>query len=217
MRVEQVMIPIEQVAMLSVNQSLADAIVTAHIDAHTRYPVCEEHDPNRIIGYVNFKEMVYTLRTNPQDATLRGIVRPVRFIGPNEEAAELFRTFVDDHAHIAIVRNDGGETLGMITLEDLVEELVGDLEDEFDRLPRMFHALSTQVWMIGGGVSVQEINATLGKSLPEPQQTVSRWLLQRLNSPPRPGDTYSDQGLTFSIRRIRRGKIFEVSVRQQSK
>jgi putative hemolysin len=165
-----------------------------------------------VVGYVNFKEMVYTLRVNPRNATLRGIVRPVRFIAPQESAAELLRAFVDEHAHMAIVRSPQGENLGLVTLEDLVEELLGELEDEFDRLPRMVHALSGRLWMIGGGVLISEVNQETGASLPEPRQTVSRWLLERLAGPPRPGDVYREQGMTFTVRRVRRGKVFEASL-----
>ncbi len=213
-RVKDVMIPIEQVSMLSLSQSLSEAIIAAHMDAHTRYPACEGGDRNRVVGYVNFKEMVYTLRTNPHDATLRGIVRPVRFIKPDESADELLKAFVDEHAHMAVVQDRQGNTLGLVTLEDLIEELVGELEDEFDRLPRMTHALSGKLWMIGGGVLISEVNEKLKVTLPELTQTLSRWLLSRLGNAPRPGDVYREFDLTFTIRRVRRGKVFEVSVQQ---
>ncbi len=213
-RVKDVMIPIEQASVLSLSQSLSDAIIAAHMDAHTRYPACESGDTNHVVGYVNFKEMVYTLRTNPHHATLRGIVRPVRFIAPDESADELLRAFVDEHAHMAVVQDERGQTLGLVTLEDLVEELVGELEDEFDRLPRMTHALSGRLWMIGGGVLISEVNERLNVALPEPNVTISRWLLERLAHPPRSAETYQEHGLTFTIRRVRRGKVFEVSVQQ---
>ncbi len=212
--VKDVMIPIEQVSMLSLSQSLTEAIIAAHMDAHTRYPACEDGDANRVVGYVNFKEMVYTLRTNPHDATLRGIVRPVRFIAPDAPADELLKAFVDEHAHMALVQDSAGHTLGLVTLEDLIEELVGELEDEFDRLPRMVHALRGGLFMIGGGVQVSEVNEKLRISLPEPDVTISHWLLTRLERPPRPGDVYRQDNLTFTIRRVRRGKVFEVSIQQ---
>jgi putative hemolysin len=161
---------------------------------------------------VNFKEMVYALRTNPQQATLQGIMRPVRFVSPQESAADLLKAFVDQHAHMAIVRDDSQCALGLVTLEDLVEELVGELEDEFDRLPRMLHALAGRLWMVGGGTRVGDVNQKLGLSLPEPDQTVSRWLSSRLASSPRPGQVHREQGWTFNVRRVRRGRVFEVSL-----
>jgi putative hemolysin len=139
-------------------------------------------------------------------------MRPVRFIGPRESAAELLRAFVDEHAHLAVVRTAQGKTLGLVTLEDLVEQLVGELEDEFDRLPRMIHALTGQLWMIGGGVPVSEVNRKLDLALPSASLPLSRWLLERLSGPPHPGDVVREQDVTFTIRRVRRGNIFEASV-----
>ncbi len=213
-RVEEVMIPIRQVSMLSSTQTLADAVVAAHMDAHTRYPICAEGDRNRVLGYVNFKEMIYSLRMNPTNASLQGITRPVRYLARDEAAATLLKAFVDEHAHMAIVQDEDGNAIGLVTLEDLVEELVGELEDEFDRLPRMIHALSGGVWMIGGGVLVGEVNRKLGISLPDDRQTLSQWLQTRLAGTPGPGQVHREQDTAFTVRRVRRGKVFEVSVQQ---
>jgi len=213
-RASQVMIPVEQVAFLSTSQSLTDAIITAHLDPHTRFPICESEDHNRVLGYVNFKEIIYHARTNPSDRSLQGIIRPVHFVAPEEPAAELLKVFVERHEHIAIVRGAEGRTLGLITLEDVIEELVGELEDEFDRLPRLLHQLSGGTWMVGGGVPVAELASKLDVSLPEMQGTISSWLMRRLNRVPVPNEIYQIDGTEFMIRRTRRGKIFEVAVTQ---
>jgi CBS domain containing-hemolysin-like protein len=217
MKVRQVMLPVEQVAFISAAAGIADAMVAAHEDAHTRYPVCEANDPNRIVGYVNFKELVYFMRTNPNEPTLRGIIRPVHFVGPQESAAALLRTFVDQHVHIAMVRDSAGKTLGLVTFEDLVEELTGDLQDEFDHLPRQFHALSGGVWMVGGGMPVPQLAALLDARLPETTEVLSAWLSKELKKVPKVGDVVTTGALQFTVRRVRRGKIFEVSVMRQSK
>lgn len=212
MRVSQVMIPVDQVAFLSTDQPLVAAVVSAHNEAHTRFPVREGDDRNRVVGYVNFKEMIYYMRTNPNDPSFRGIIRPVHFASADDCAADLLKVFVDQHVHIAIVRDEAGHTLGLVTFEDLVEELVGELEDEFDRLPRMVHALSGGMWMVGGGVTLAELRSRTGISLAEAAGTLSGWLMQRFNRLPRPGEVHHEGGAEFVIRRIRRGKVFEVAV-----
>ena len=212
LKVRQVMIPVEQVAFLSTSQTLADAIIAAHIDVHTRFPVCENNDRNRIVGYANFKEMIYFMRTNPHDPSFRGIIRPVHFVLPDESAADLLKVFVEQHIHMAIVRDKNGLTLGLVTLEDLVEELVGELEDEFDRLPKMFHNLSGGTWMVGGGVTMTELAKQLQNPNLESQEKISGWLHRNLNGVPKPGDVYRYGGAEFVVRRIRRGQIFEVAV-----
>jgi CBS domain containing-hemolysin-like protein len=212
MRAHQVMIPVEQVTFLSTSQSLSDAIITAHLDPHTRFPICEDNDRNRVLGYVNFKEIIYHARTNPADCGLRGVIRPVHYVAPAESAAELLKVFIERHEHIAIVRGADGKTLGLITLEDLVEELVGELEDEFDRLPRLLHQLRGGTWMVGGGVPVEELAGKLGLALPEAQGTISAWLIRRFGRVPQVNEIDQIDGTEFMIRRTRRGKIFEVAI-----
>jgi CBS domain containing-hemolysin-like protein len=212
LKAQDVMIPVEQVAFLSTSRTLPEAVIAAHIDCHTRFPVCEDNDRNRVVGYINFKEMIYFMRTNPNDSSLKGIIRPVHFVLPDDSAADLMKVFVEQHVHIAIVRDSGGKTLGMVTLEDLVEELVGELQDEFDRLPRMFHTLSGGIWMVGGGMPMAELSQRLQLPLPASQETVSAWLYHRLGHIPKPGDIYREATAEFVVRRVRRGKAFEVAV-----
>ncbi|MHB0956922.1 MAG: hemolysin family protein [Pirellulaceae bacterium] len=214
--VEQIMIPVDQVSVLSTRLTLSEAVVAAHIEAHTRFPVCEGDDRDQIVGYVNFKEMIYYLRTNPGDPSFRGIIRPVRFVAPGTSAADMLQGFANEHVHMAIVRSDEGKTLGMVTFEDVVEELVGDLEDEFDRLPRMLHPLTGGTWMIGGGTPMSEIASIIGPDLSAAGGSLSTWLLDKFGRMPRPGDVYREGSLEFLVRRIRRGKIFEVAVNQRA-
>jgi CBS domain containing-hemolysin-like protein len=210
--IRDVMIPVEQVTFLSTSQSLTDAIITAHLDPHTRFPICEADDRNRVLGYINFKEMIYRVRTNPADRSLQGIIRPVHFATPEQSATELLRAFIERHEHMAIVRDPDGRTLGLVTLEDVIEELVGELEDEFDRLPRMLHVLKGDTWMVGGGVPVEEVAGGLGLRLPDGYGTTSAWLIRRFGRVPKVGETHRESGVVFTVRRTRRGKVFEVSV-----
>jgi len=207
------MIPAEQVTFLSSAQNLMDAVLAAHADPHTRFPIIENDNRNRVLGYVNFKEMIYHARTNPHDSSLLGIIRPVHFVGPDQPANQMLRAFVGRHEHVAIVKGEDGETLGLVTLEDIVEELVGELEDEFDRLPRMFHPLRGGIWMVGGGVPVAEVAEKLGIALPNAKGPLSAWLIDQMGGVPTVNEVLRAHGCEFTIRRTRRGKIFEASVR----
>lgn len=206
-----VMIPIEQVVMIEVNQNAYDAFIAAHEDNHTRFPVRDGDAPDTIIGYINFKELVGLLHTNPNMPGLRGIVRPVHFVDPDESAATLMRTFIEQHIHMAIVRDATGKCLGLITMEDLVEELVGDLEDEFDRLPRHIHDLGNDTWMVGGGVSVAAFAQATGCKPPVPEGTLAAWLAGEKGSPIARGTKVHHDGVDVIVRRVRRGRAFEVT------
>jgi putative hemolysin len=217
MKAKELMIPVDQVIFLSTDLSVSDALLAAHADAHTRFPVCEGNDRDRVVGYLNFKELVYFMRTNPQDPSLRGIIRPMHFVPATAAAADVLKDFVEQHVHIAVVRDPHDRTLGLITFEDLTEELVGELEDEFDRLPRMVQSLSGGTWMVGGGVPMSEVNARLGFTLVQADANLSTWVTERLGRPPRRGDVISEEGATVTVRRTRRGKVFEAAVSRPTK
>jgi CBS domain containing-hemolysin-like protein len=210
-RAGDVMIPMSQVACLSTDQTLQEAILTAHFDPHTRFPVCKNGDPDAILGYINFKELVFHARLNPNDPTLMGIIRPVFFAKPEVSLDDLLRRFTGEHNHIAIVR-DGDTSLGIITLEDIVEELVGELEDEFDRLPKMLHELRGGTWMVGGGVAVNTLGERLGVDLGESDENLSTYLARKVGDKLRPNQIIPVEGASFLIRRVRRNELFEAAV-----
>jgi putative hemolysin len=206
------MIPLEQITFLGTSQNPSEALITAHLDPHTRFPISEGEDRNRVLGYVNLKELVYLLHTNPADRSLRGIIRPVHFVTVEQPANELMRVFIEHHEHMAIVQDGDGQTAGLVTFEDVVEELVGELEDEFDRLPRHLHSLTGGIWMAGGGLPVSERAQKTGFDFPEAQGSTSAWLIRRLGRTPKPGEIVRIAGAEVMIRRVRRGGVFEVSV-----
>lgn len=208
----QVMLPVEQVSFLSTAHTIPQAMVAAHIDAHTRFPVCENGDRNRVAGYVNFKEMIYFIRTNPNDSSLRGVIRPVLFIELKTPVTVLLETFIEHHAHMAIVRDDHGKTVGMVTMEDIVEELLGDIHDEFDYLPKTLQALTMGTWIAGGGAPMAEVARQTGLSLQASQESLSAWLCTRIGRIPVAGDVHREAGAEFTVRRTRRGKPFDVSI-----
>jgi putative hemolysin len=210
--VRDLMIPLGQVVMMSDDLSLPRAIVAAHLDAHTRFPVCEAGNRERIVGYINFKEMIYFMSTNPRDPSLKGIIRPITFVDPAQSAADLMRVFVDQHEHIAIVRGTDGAPLGLVTLEDLVEELIGDLEDEFDRLPRYAHALSGGTWLLGGGVPMSDVSVHLGGALPSGSGSLASFLEAEFGDMPKGGQVLRRQGVEIMIKRVRRGRVFEAAI-----
>ena len=210
--VRDLMIPLEHVVMMSDDLSLPRAIVAAHLDAHTRFPVHAAGDRAKVVGYINFKEMIYFMSTNPKDPTLRGITRPVTFVAATASATDLMRLFVDQHEHIAIVRGDDGRALGLVTLEDIVEELLGDVQDEFDRLPRYAHALSGGTWLFGGGVPMDEVAQALGGKLPAGIQSFADYLEAELGDSPRGGQVLEKGAASILVKRVRRGRVFEASV-----
>ena len=210
------MVPLENISFISTAQTIGEALITAHIDLHTRFPVCENGDKDKIAGYINFKELIAFMRLNPTNPSLKGIIRPIQFASPQDSAADLMEIFSEQHIHMAVVRDESGHTLGLVTLEDIVEELVGDLEDEFDRLPRTLYVQDDKSWICGGGVSLKDLAKESRLNLPESSETISAWLLSSMKSVPKSGDIHRQDGIVFNIRRVRRGKPYEICVTRQS-
>ena len=140
--------------------------MTAHLEMHTRFPVAERPgDPESILGYVNFKDLVALMRlSQPHEASLRAILRPLPSLSADLMLTACLERLIREHTHIALVRDAGGKVVGMITLEDILEELVGDIQDEYDRLP--VHAVpSGWAWVVGGGFSLPRLKELTGIDL----------------------------------------------------
>jgi putative hemolysin len=209
-----IMVPRDDISALSTDMSFEDALIHAHMDAHTRFPLCEGGRIDEVLGYVNLKELVAILHTNPSVPTLRGIARPIHRVRPDMTASALTRSFTKEHVHVAVVVDDSGKTLGMITMEDLVEQLVGDLEDEFDRLPTRVHDLGGSVLMVGGGAAIASVLEKVGVRHEHAAGSVAAFLDARLGRRPKRGDEVVLGGVRIVVRRIRRGRVFEATVTQ---
>jgi CBS domain containing-hemolysin-like protein len=135
-RVRNCMVARDKMAMLEVNMPPDKVLEAVRTGAHTRMPVYEG-DPNQIVGVVNTKDLFHLF-------SLKGVVilqdamYPALFLKPDESMANALRLFRKSHRPMALVRDDDGNILGLITLEDVLEEIIGDIEDEHDRpTPRL--------------------------------------------------------------------------------
>ena len=222
--VREIMLPAEHISMLPVAASLDQCLVTAHLEMHTRFPVAERSgDPQSIVGYVIFKDLVALMRlSHPHDASLRAILRPMPSISAELALTACLERLIREHTHIALVRDAAGQVVGLITLEDILEELVGDIQDEYDRLP--VHVMpSGQAWVLGGGLAIGRLKELTGIDLavdppvkvPEGGvRTVSDWILGHLSGPVRGGDVIQLAGLRVVVRKVRRQKVLEAQVGQ---
>lgn len=209
----EVMIPLERIASMSDTQTLTDAINLTGRDFHTWYPVFDDGNPDRVLGYVNFKEIVACSRSGG-NARLTDILRPIDFADADESASALLERFVTQHCHMAIVRDKNGRTIGLVTLEDIVEELLGDLDDEFDPLPRTFYSPSEGVWVVGGGIAMTILGRDTRLALPKRSEPVSVWFTGLLDRQVRVGDVYRTEQAEFMVRKVRRGRVLEFTLKR---
>lgn len=221
-RVRDIVLPAEHMNTLDANASLTDNLIAAHLDMHTRFPVVERRgDPQTVIGYVNVKDIIATMRLSPHEASLRAIVRSIPSLSDDQAIAECLERLMRDHTHIALVRDSAGRVAGMITLEDILEELVGEIEDEYDKLPAHLIA-SGPSWVAGGGVTLCRLREVTGIDLPadtspDGRLTLSAWIEGRLNREVCGGDIVETDTARVAVRKIRRNKVQEAQVSREEK
>jgi putative hemolysin len=217
MKVSDIMMDIEYISMIPATDSISDALVKAHLDMHTRFPVCEKTgEPRTIIGYLNFKDIVNALQMNQENPSIQGITRPIKKLPAETPLSQALSEMMREKAHIAIVVSPEQTVLGMITLEDIIEELVGEIEDEFDRLPTHVHPSGTN-WIIGGAVPMKTVASILGVEIPledtaKHTPTLAEWVTNKLGRGIKGGESFSFDNISVTVRKIRRRKLAEALI-----
>ncbi|MFA5251801.1 MAG: CNNM domain-containing protein [Phycisphaerae bacterium] len=216
--VRDIMMPAQDISTIYVGSSLSEALVRAHLDMHTRFPICtKKDDPQSIEGYINFKDVVSAMRVNPSDPTIRGISRPIKKVNEDMPLSRLLEEMIREKNHIVVVISYDGTIVGMVTLEDIIEELVGEIEDEFDRLPTHIHPSGSSCWVVGGGVSMGVVTFMVGLDWSSKfgggkVPTVAEWCAQQVGQPLQGGEVIEKDGLKVVPRKFRRKKVSEAVV-----
>lgn len=210
-RVADLQVERKDVAWLDAAASIEEGIAKARESGHTRLPVCTDGDLDQTVGYVNVKEMFF-METGTGDDT-RLPIRPLLEIPGDATAAEALNELIGRRAHLAIVKDAQGRTTGVVTLEDVVEELLGDIRDEFDRLSSHVQVLGEGRWLVGGGVRMSDLAREVGVAdISSTEPSLAKWLEQEIDGPLQRGASAQAWGLQFKVRRIRRGSVAECEI-----
>jgi putative hemolysin len=210
----EIALPASQIHVLPLNSTLSECLIAAHMDMHTRFPVAKDKsDPQTIVGYVTFKDIVSVMRINPSEPSIAGILRSIPKLDQSLQISVALERLLREHTHIAMVTDTDGKISGMITLEDIVEELLGDIQDEYDMLP--IHAVRAgHGWLVGGGISLMRLKETTGMELEGSEMfpNLNAWVSARLGHLPIGGDTIEHQGIRVLVRKVRRQRVLEALV-----
>lgn len=214
-KVGDVMIPLSEIKFLHDGMTLLEALVEAHIFNHTRYPLVRQNNAHEVIGYINFKDIVSSLQINPGAPTLTGIARKITVFREHESFHAILKKMLHGHQHIAVVLNSKNELAGLVTLEDIIEEIVGEIEDEFDELPEHLYPIAANRYIIGGGVGLRRVQKQLEVEAAGEDLTINDWIKTTFGQNQKPGNRYETDSFTVFIKKIHRSKIQEVLIEKK--
>jgi len=208
--VSEMMLPRDQIAFFRLDRSTHDNLSLARQSLHTRYPVSETADVDGICAYVNFKE-IFALEPSDRAQELHAYVRRVLFVRPTDKLNEVLRLFIARKTHLAIVKDEQGRVLGMLTLEDVLEEIVGEIEDDLDAGAIDLVSAGRGRWKVGGAVTMGTLAETTKRVLNIPPETTLRdFLASRLGALAHSGAAVNAGPLKLTVLSVRRRKAHMV-------
>jgi len=202
-----VMVAAPRMDVLDINAAFDDLLHVVIDTAHSRFPVYEGEREN-IIGILLAKDLLKLQRA--PELNLRALLRPATFVPETKGLNDLLREFRGNRNHLAIVIDEFGRVAGLITIEDVLEEIVGEIEDEFDIAADDgdIFALADRTWRVSGDTPIERINESFGLQLPEDDfDTIGGMVAHEMGHVPKRGEVHVMAGLRFVVMHTKGGAV----------
>lgn len=213
----EVMVPRVDIVALDVNSSFEEAIDTINMSGHSRIPVYEETIDN-IVGIIYAKDLLkfFGLKNPPP---LRSIMRLPYYVPETKPISELFREMRAQKVHMAIIIDEYGGTAGLVTIEDILEELVGEIMDEYDvNEEAMIKEISPDEIIVDGRMNLEELNELLGVEFPaEETDTIAGFVYDHISHIPKAGEEFEYDGIIIRVEEIRGRRITKLRIKKVAK
>ncbi len=208
---EEIMVPEADVITLNVSASLSESLDVFAKYHFSRLPVYEGA-PDNIIGMVHQKD-VFLLLSKGEQKTLKELVRPIIFVPESMKVNQLLRQFKQQRKHIAMVLNEYGGIIGLVTLEDAIEEIVGDISDEHESVAEHIVPLERGGWLVYAGVDLDELELLLNISFDtEDAVTLGGFLIEKFQHFPKKGERLLYKEHVFQIQKSTEKRIIQVLI-----
>ncbi len=208
----EVMTPRTDIVALPVEATLDETFALVEESGRSRYPVYEDTIDD-IIGLVLAKDLLPILRSPPPDFSLRAIMRPVHVVPGSREVEEVLSDFKRLKVHMAIVLDEYGGTAGLVTMEDLLEEIVGEILDEYDEPPEHPEREGADLVIVPGGTNIGELNERFGLNVPDDDYTtIGGYIFGALGRLPIVGDRMTAGGAVFTVREMTGRRVESLAV-----
>ena len=208
----EVMVPRPDMVMVANTATITDALNLGIAHGFSRLPVSGS-DEDDIVGLAFTKDLMRAEREGRGDLPVLDLARDVTFIPENKPVARLMREMQDSKFHIAIVADEYGDIAGLVTLEDCLEELVGEIVDEYDAEEHDIERFDDGTLLVDGGLNIGDVAGELGIDIPnEDFDSVGGFVFSALERVPEPGDAIDFEGFAFVVesvegRRVRRVRV----------
>jgi CBS domain containing-hemolysin-like protein len=209
--IREIMLPRIDMVGLDVDTDLNEAVRIAAEARYTRLPVWEGSQ-DRILGLLHAKDLL-AAAVRGSGVSVRSLLRKVHFLPESKKIDEALREFRDGRVHLAVVVDEYGGTAGIVTLEDILEEIVGEIRDEFDQERELVHYVDSHRAIIDPRIDLDDLNALLGLNLPTDEvDTLGGLLYQLCGRVPERGDDVTYGDLNFTVDRVERQRIRQVTL-----
>ena len=212
MRVGEIMIPRAQMDIIDINDPPEVFIPFVIETAHSRFPVIDK-DKDDVIGILLAKDLLRHYAES--DSDIRGMLRPAVFIPESKRLNVLLKEFRSNRNHIAIVVDEYGGVAGIVTIEDVLEQIVGDIEDEYDFDETEDNIIREKdgVFRVKAGTEIEDFNQTLGAHFPDEEfDTVGGLVVSRFGHLPKRGESVKFDGFQFSVLRADSRRLHAIRV-----
>lgn len=210
-QVRDVMIPRTEVVGIEVGATYEQVLRLAQEAHHSRFPVYEGSLDN-VVGIIHSKDILNFV-DQPEGFSLRQLARPPYFVPESKRIETLLQSFRKKKVHLAVVVDEYGGVEGIVTLEDIFEEIVGEIQDEYDVEEELIRELSPGRLLIDGSVSLRVINRRFRLALAEEHSnTLAGFLLRVLGQIPREGDECESEGVRFIVRKVVNHRIEDIEM-----
>ena len=213
-KVHEVMVPRTDIVAIDVNTPPHEVLENVVRAGHSRIPVFEGSS-DQIIGVLYVKDLFRRLARGEKDVTVRPFLRPAQFVPETKKVDELLREMQKDKVHIAIVVDEYGGTAGLVTIEDLVEEIVGEIRDEYDVERELVLPVSEHEAVMDARVPFSEVQETFGIETPDGADefdTLGGFVTHELGRLPKAGETIQRDGVRFVVETVAGRRIGRVRV-----
>ena len=205
--VHEIMKPRIDVVTFDINDSLKEFINLVVRYGHSRIPVYEENIDN-IIGVIYVKDLLKYFFNEPKNINLRDIVREPLIVPESKKISELLKEFKDKKKHIALVVDEYGGFSGIVCLEDILEEIVGEIRDEYDNEKDMINKIDEKTFRVSAKASIYDINDTLNIKLPEDiSDSIGGLIMETIGRIPVQGEEIKFDNVTIKVEKMRSYKI----------